>query len=370
MKKVLYTATVDIHIKAFHLPYLKMLHDMGYKVYVATNGNEDFPYCDEKIVIPFERSPFKFNNIKAIFKLKKIIDKENFNLIHCHTPMGAVVTRLAARKARKKGTRVIYTAHGFHFYKGAPLINWLLFYPIEKWLARYTDVLITINNEDYEIAKNKFKKTKVKLVNGVGIEPEKFDIEISNDEKMELRKSLGLQKDDFIMIYPAELSFRKNQEWLIQTLSELLKKYPDMHLLLPGRDSLNSKLQNLVNDLNINNNVHFLGFRNDIPKLLRISNLALSSSRQEGLPVNLMEDMYIGLPIVATDCRGNRDLIDNNVSGFLVEQGDSNKFKECVETIYLNKIDIEDMCKKAKEKIRKYMFSNVSKDIKKIYIDK
>ena len=133
MKKALYVATVDIHIRSFHLPYLKLLHDKGYEVHVATNGDEIFPFCDVKHQICIERSPFKISNIKAIKQLKRIIEKEKFDIVHCHTPMGAVVARLAAKKARKKyGTKVIYTAHGFHFYKGAPKLNWLLFYPIEK----------------------------------------------------------------------------------------------------------------------------------------------------------------------------------------------------------------------------------------------
>ena len=153
MKKVLFAATVDSHIKQFHLPYLKWFKEHGYEVHVATNGKEVIPYCDVKHQISFERSPLKFNNIKAIGQLKKIIEKEQFEIIHCHTPMGSVVTRLAALKARKNGTRVIYTAHGFHFFKGAPIQNWLIYYPIEKLMARYTDCLITINEEDYEFAK-------------------------------------------------------------------------------------------------------------------------------------------------------------------------------------------------------------------------
>ena len=130
MKKVLFTATVDSHILHFHIPYLKLFKENGYEVHVATNGDEKIPYCDVKHKISFERNPIKLNNLKAIKQLKKVIDKEKFDIIHCHTPMGSVVTRLAAKKARKNGTRVIYTAHGFHFYKGSPLLNWLIFYPI------------------------------------------------------------------------------------------------------------------------------------------------------------------------------------------------------------------------------------------------
>ena len=229
MKKVLFTATVDSHIKHFHLPYLKYFKDNGYELHVATNGDEKIPYCDIKHKISFERSPFKLNNLKAIRQLRRIIKEEKYEIIHTHTPMGAVVTRLAALKARKKGTRVIYTAHGFHFYKGASKIYWLLFYPVEKFLSRFTDTLITINNEDYKIAKNKFKKCKqVEFVPGVGINEEKFDIKVTQKEKNEFRKELGLSKNDFVIIYPAELSKRKRQIWLINTLSIISPRSVDI----------------------------------------------------------------------------------------------------------------------------------------------
>ena len=153
MKKVLFVAHVDSHIRHFHIPYLKYFKEKGYEVHVVTSNdeNETFPYCDVKHVISIKRNPFKMDNIKAIKQLKKIINDEKFDLIHCHTPMGGVITRLAAKKVRKNGTKVFYTAHGFHFYKGAPKINWMIYYPIEKYLSKYTDVLITINHEDYEL---------------------------------------------------------------------------------------------------------------------------------------------------------------------------------------------------------------------------
>ena len=159
MKKVLFVATVASHIKSFHLPYLKLLKENGYEVYVAADWNikdkDKLQYVDNFIQIPIQRSPYSTKNILAIKQLKRILNKEKFDIIHCHTPMGGVVTRLAAKHARKNGTRVIYTAHGFHFYKGAPIKNWVLFYTIEWYLAKYTDTLITINREDYERAKNR-----------------------------------------------------------------------------------------------------------------------------------------------------------------------------------------------------------------------
>ena len=316
MKKVLFTATVDSHIKQFHLPYLKYFKEHGYEVHVATNGRDEIPYCDVKHNISFERNPIKLNNIKAIKKLKKIIENEKYDIIHCHTPMGSVVTRLAAMKARKLyNAKVIYTAHGFHFFKGAPLLNWLVYYPVEKILANVTDCLITINEEDYMLAKKKFNVKDIELVNGVGVDINKFNRKISETEKEKLRKELGIKKDDFVIIYVAELSKRKNQGMLIKAISLFNSedKYKNIKVILPGKDSMSGTYQEMAKKLNVDDKICFLGYRNDIDKLMKISDLAVSTSRQEGLPVNLIEAMMVGLPIIATNCRGNRDLINETI---------------------------------------------------------
>ena len=369
MKKVLFSATVDSHILQFHLPFLKMFKENGYEVHVATNGNEEIPYCDVKHVVSFERNPFKINNLKAIFQLKKICNEEMFDIIHTHTPMGSVVTRLAAKNSRKKyGTRVIYTAHGFHFFKGAPKKNWLLFYPVEKHLSRYTDTLILINQEDYNLAKSKFKRCRdIQYVPGVGIDENKFDFEMSDIEKEKFRESLGLKKDDFVMLYPAEISKRKRQEWLIESISSLLKKHENMHLLLPGKDSLNGKCQELTKKLNLESQIHFLGYRKDIPELLKISNISLSTANQEGLPVNIMEAMYVGLPIVASNCRGNRDLVKNEVNGYLIELEDEVGFSDKVNYIYENIKECKKYGNESQIIVKKYLLQNISDKMKKIY---
>lgn len=371
MKKVLFTATVDSHILQFHLPFLKLFKENGYEVHVATNGKEDIPYCDYKHTIPFERSPFKLNNIKAIIQLKKIIDTEKFNIIHTHTPMGSVVTRLAAKNARKKyHTRVIYTAHGLHFFKGAPLKNWLLFYPVEKYLSKYTDTLILINQEDFDLCKRKFKKCKdIQYVPGVGIDESKFNFTMSDNEKVNLRNSLGLKKSDFVMIYAAELSKRKRQIWLINSIKDLLYVHDDIHLLLPGKDSLNGKCQKLVNELNLENQIHFLGYRSDIPKLLKISNLALSSANQEGLPVNILEALYVGLPVVATNCRGNRDLIKNGVNGFIIEKNNVDGFADAIMNLYKDRTKYEMISKNNLKDVNKYYLNSILERMNNIYFE-
>ncbi len=368
MKKVLFTATVDSHILAFHLPYLKYFKDNGYEVHVATNGKEKIPYCDKKFTVPIERSPYKLNNLRAIRKLKKIIDNNKYEIIHTHTPMGSVVTRLAALKTRKiNKTRVIYTAHGFHFYKGAPKKNWIIFYPIEKILARYTDTLILVNEEDYLLAKDNLKSDIRYVPSAIGTDELKFNFSLSNSQKSEIRKSLGLKDSDFVMIYPAELSKRKRQVWLINTVKELILNNSDIHLLLPGRDSLKGQCQKLAKEYKIDKQIHFLGFRNDIPKLLTISNLSLSTSFQEGFPVNIMEAMYVGLPIIVSDCRGCRDLIKNNKNGFVVDLDDRLNFTNRIKEVKDNNPKVSLLANQARLDSQRYTLDKVMKQITDIY---
>ncbi|MDF2486669.1 MAG: glycosyltransferase family 1 protein, partial [Herbinix sp.] len=174
MKKVLFVATVvKHHISTFHIPYISWFKLNGYETHVCAKNDyenkEDcvIPYCDKYYDLPFGRSPLSSCNITAYKQLKRLIDTNEYDIIHCHTPVGGVLTRLAAKKARKSGTKVIYSAHGFHFFKGAPLKNWMLYYPVEKHLAKYTDCLITTNKEDYLGIKDKFHAKSIKLVNGV-----------------------------------------------------------------------------------------------------------------------------------------------------------------------------------------------------------
>ena len=321
-KKVLFVATVDSHIELFHVPYLKMFHDKGWEVHVATDTDKKIPFCDKKICLPIKRSPFKFlSNFKAVRKLKKIAQEEGYNIVHCHTPMGSVVARLACKKAQRNGTRVIYTAHGFHFYTGAPMYFWLMFYPVEWYLAKFTDTLITINNKDFERAKAKFGKRcrDIQYVPGVGVDPKKFEKKMSAAAKSKLRKELGLSDEDKVLICVGRLDKNKNQGFLIKAMKELVAKDSRYQLLLVGPDELNGKYQRLAEKLGVSEHVKFLGFRKDIPELMQISDVAVSSSKREGLPVNLIEAGMAGLPIVATDCRGVRDVCEMVKGGVAVE---------------------------------------------------
>jgi glycosyltransferase EpsD len=329
-KKVLFCATVDYHFKAFHLPYLKWFKEQGWEVHVAASGDMELPYVDQKYNIPIQRSPFNKRNILAYKELKGIINKNQYKIIHCHTPMGGVLTRLAARKARKSGTNVLYTAHGFHFCKGSPFSNWILYYPIEKVLSKFTDCLLTINEEDYNLAiKHKFKANDIEHIHGVGVNTD-FYKPVDEKYKSNLRKEYGYFTHDFIMFYAAEFNKNKNQNLLIETLALIKDKVPHAKLLLAGKGPLLQQCQELSIKLGIEGMVEFLGYRNDIDKLLKISDIAVASSLREGLPVNIMEAMACGLPVIANDNRGHRELIENNKNGWLINNNPedfSNKIK-------------------------------------------
>ncbi|MFD0829850.1 glycosyltransferase family 4 protein [Neobacillus sp. M.A.Huq-85] len=318
-KKVLFCATVDYHFKAFHLPYLKWFKEQGWEVHVAASGSLKLPYTDKKFNIPIQRSPFNQLNLAAYKELKGIVDKNQYKIIHCHTPMGGVLARLAARHSRKLGTKVIYTAHGFHFCKGAPMLNWILYYPIEGFLSRYTDCLITINQEDYNLANNhKFKAKSIKHVHGVGVNTEKFR-PVESSLKAELRKKHGYAIHDFLMFYAAEFNKNKNQKLLIESLALIKDQVPNAKLLLAGEGILLQECQELAQKLGIKDKVEFLGYRTDIEQLLKLSDIAVASSLREGLPVNIMEAMACGLPVIANDNRGHRELIENNYNGWIID---------------------------------------------------
>lgn len=372
MKKVLFVATVvKTHIMEFHIPYLKMFKEMGWETAVAARNDYEnpadcvIPYCDTYYNIPFERNPLKPGNLKAYKELKHIIDEGEYDIIHCHTPVGAMLTRLAAKQARKKGTKVFYTAHGFHFYKGAPAINWILYYPVEKWLSRYTDVLITINKEDYERAKT-FKAGKVCYVPGVGIDLKKFNAGYVNKEQK--RKEIGVSADDFVLLSVGELIPRKNHEVVIRALSVLkqLDKLNHIEYVICGRGSYEADLRKLAEGLDVADHVHFLGYRNDISEICNCADLFVFMSHQEGLPVALMEAMACGLPAVCSNIRGNTDLIEDGVTGLLA----NNTPEEVAQSISKMKSDTalrNRVASAALQKIKQFDLSSVEDEMSKIY---
>lgn len=371
MKKVLFVATVvKLHIMVFHIPYLEWFKKKGYEVHVAAKNDYDnkeeciIPFCDKFHDLPFERSPLKKSNLHVYRDLKNIIDSNEYEIIHCHTPTGGAIGRLAARSTRKKGAKVVYTAHGFHFFKGAPLVNWLAYYPVERWLARYTDVLITINKEDYEIAK-KFKVNRIEYVPGVGIDTDKFkNIEVNRTEK---RESLGVNEDDFMIISVGELNKNKNHQVIIRAISRL--KNQEIKYVLCGQGPLENELRELAKELDVENQVKFLGFRRDVAELMNIADLFAFPSYREGLSLSLMEAMASGLPVLCSNIRGNTDLIEDGKGGFLVESTDIESIAKYISEM-ISDSGLRNECGRFNvNRIKNYSINNVLSKMKEIYLN-
>ncbi len=328
--KVLLTATVQSHICQFHRPLVQMLHEHGCQVHVAARDNLaeknglQLDFVEKVYDVPFSRSPKSLDNIKAYRILKRLIGHGDYDVVHCNTPMGGIVTRLAARESRKNGTKVYYTAHGFHFYKGAPLGSWILYYPIEKMFCRLTDKLITISREDYRLAKKHFK-TDVRHINGVGVDENRYH-PVSEEKSMELRKELGLEKNYPIILCIGELLPNKNQKTGIQAMSYLIKDYPAAKLLIAGNGPERDHLEALVKELNLNETVDFLGYVTNLECYQGLADLVMSCSFREGMPLNIIEAFLSGNPVVASLNRGHKELVRDGQNGFLVKADKEEEF--------------------------------------------
>lgn len=376
-KKALVVTTVASTIDQFCMSDIGILNK-SFSVQVAANftiGNntsnervkEFKKELKEKNIIineiKFNRSPFSKDNFLAYKGIKKLINENSFELIHCHTPVAAMAVRLAAKKARKKGTKVIYTAHGFHFFKGAPLKNWMIYYPIERWLARYTDVLITINKEDYNRAKKHFKAGKVEYIPGVGVDTKKFS-EIVVDKSAK-RKELGVLDNAFLVLSVGELNKNKNHDTIIKTIAKL--NNPNVYYVICGQGMLENYLKDLINKLGLEEQVKLLGYRRDISEISKVSDIFTFPSFREGLSVALMEAMAIGIPVICSDIRGNKDLIENNKGGYLVKPDDIDGFAYSINKLIKNETLRKKMGECNKIRIMNFDISNVKKDMGNIY---
>lgn len=369
--KVLLTATVQSHICQFHKPLVEVLHSHGYEVHVAARNNLaeknglKLDFVDKVYDIPFARSPKSKDNLRAYKELKKIIKKENYEVIHCNTPMGGVVTRLAARKERKKGVKVYYTAHGFHFYKGAPKKNWLIYYPIEKIFAKYfTDKLITIANSDKEIALNHKFGTSVFRIHSVGINNDKYFVR-TDEEIQDKREDEGYLCDDFICICTGELNKNKNQKRLIEMIPKILVHIPNFKLLLAGNGPERENLINLAKELNVEKYIQFLGYRTDLENYVAIADVAISVSIREGLGINLIEAMACGKPVIGSDNRGHREFIRNGENGFIVKS--DTEIVKYIATLFQNKNLRIELGRTAEKTAKLYSAHCVMKELEKIY---
>lgn len=369
MPKILFTATVvKTHIAQFHLPCLKMLQSMGWETAVAArNDYADpadcvIPGCDRFYPIEFARNPLKPANWRAYGELKKVIAEGRFDVIHCHTPVAAILTRLAARKARKQGCKVLYTVHGLHFYKGAPLVNWLVYFPAEWLCAFFTDVLITINKEDYAFARKHLHAKSVRYVRGVGVDLDKF--RDHSRERAPLRASLGLGEEDFVLLSVAEMTKNKNHKMMLEALAQL----PDPHirLLCAGQGQELQNNRDLCDRLGLSHRVQFLGYRKDVPQLYAAADAFLFVSYREGLSLSLMEAMSSRLPSIVTPIRGNTDLIENGKEGLYAELTPAS-IAAAIRTLQENPALRRKLGQAAGEKIQSFGLPQVLEEMKKIY---
>jgi len=369
LSKILYVATISDTINAFFIPHIEMLIQNGHAVDIACNIQKPLKskFTDmgcNVFNIPFSRSPLSSDNIRAYRLFGEMIKEHGYEIIHTHTPTASAIVRLACRKLRKKGVKVIYTAHGFHFYKGAPLLNWAVYYPIEKLCAYLTDVLITINHEDYDLAKNKLSAGRVEYIPGVGIDLDKFEAGKIDREKK--RRELGALPDEIFLLSVGELSKRKNHEVVIKAIAKL--RNSNLIYMIAGEGRLKDYLEQLASDLNISNQIRLLGFRTDVAELYQAADVFCLPSLHEGLPVALMEAMASGLPCIVSNIRGSADLIDNNAGGYLVDVNDVNGYADAISKAITNRFDLR-MQEYNAEKIKQYGISNIKDKLMKIYSD-
>ncbi len=347
--------------------FTQVLLEKGFSVGIAANFSKiDSSLKNNSIAyhhIDFVRNPFCFQNIKAYKQLLKLLKEEKYDVIHCNSPIGGVLGRLCGKIA--KVPKIIYTAHGFHFYKGAPLINRTLFKWAEMVLAHFTDIIITINKEDYQAAQ-KFKlrnNGKVYYIPGIGIDTS--SIKQANPKREEILKSIGASHDSIILISVGELNKNKNNEVIIKALGKF--KNLKIHYLLCGLGDKKDELYTLAKDYGLEKNVHFFGYRTDIPELLKSCDIFVMPSYREGLSRSLMEAMSAGLPCVVSKIRGNVDLIENGKGGYLCNPNNINEFAKSIKKLS-NSTSIRNIMRiNNLNLITNFSIENVKKEIKNIY---
>lgn len=371
--KVLLIATVQSHICQFHKPLVTMLHKHGCEVHVAARNNLaeknglKLDFVEQVFDVPFQRAPFSAKNFGAYKQLKKIISEGNYDVIHCNTPVGGVLGRLAARKARKHSTKVFYTAHGFHFYKGSPKKNWVVWYPVERFMCCYTDKLITITQEDYNLASAKFP-TQVERIHGVGANSAKYH-KLSKAECLMLRHELGYDGNK-LLLCTGELLPNKNQITAIRAMKALIKLQPKAKLLLAGNGPTLPELQAEVTTLGLQGYVEFLGYRTDLEKYANIADVIVSCSYREGLPMNIVEGMLLGKPVVASYNRGHCELIVPDETGYMVPPADVGAYVYYLLRLFEDRNKYYEMGISGMRRAQMYADYNVERELERIYYGK
>lgn len=344
-----------------------MLVESGHSVDIACNVTQELSSELLELVrtvynIPFNRSPLRRGNIEAYQNLKIISKEVSYDIVHTHTPVASAIARMIFKKSN---SRVIYTAHGFHFYKGAPLINWIVYFPIEWWLSKYTDVLVTINKEDFELAKSKFNSKEIKYVPGVGLQLNMFD-SLNNVDKLE-KSDIGIPKDAKLMLSVGELNVNKNHEVIIKALD--IMNDTNIHFAICGEGPLRDSLSQLIAEYGLVDQVHLLGFRSDVNSIYLLADVFVFPSKREGLPVAMLEALLAGLPVIGSDIRGNSDLAELNLPVKLLDF-DTMSPKTLAKEINscLNGWLAGEVIANLKESLRPFSVEEVKKQLYEIYI--
>ena len=352
-------------MKQFLEPHVKYLVEIGYDVEIACSEvldrlkevREDLGKLVPIHKLSLRRSPVSHTNFKGYLELKKLIAEGNYDLIWTNEPVMGVATRLAARIARKKGTKVLYMVHGFHFYTGAPLFNWLVYYPVERFMARFADVVCTINQEDYRRAK-RMNVPKVAYIHGIGVDTERMK---SSESSTDIRKELNLPSDAFIALSVGELNKNKNQQIVLRAIASL--RDPSVYYLLCGKGKGRKKLERLARKLGVAKNTRFLGYRRDVFDVYRQADVFVQSSWREGMPLAPLEAAWQETPMVVSTARGTTDLVEDGASGFVNRPNDLAGFAESIRKLKENPELRRQMAGRAKELARPFGVERAKREL-------
>ncbi len=370
MAKILITATVQSHIAQFHKPVIGMLQQMGHQVEVAAKNNLHqkknltLTEPDKIHEVSFCRSPFSLQIFPAYRQLKKVIEAGGYDVVHCNTPVAGILTRIACRKLRKQGkVKVMYEAHGLHFFKGGPKSGWLLWYPIEKFFSRFADMMVLINLMDYQLVKEKFKTRMVRQIPGIGVNLSQFQ-DIGHGD---LRKELSLPEDTPIVLSVGELNENKNHKTVITALSMMDNRLA--HYCIAGNGPMLQELTAHAQAMGVADRVHFLGYRRDVPALMNQANVFALPSRREGLGMAGIEAMSCGLPLVSSNRHGINDYSIEGVTGFKHDPEDSRGFARSIDTILSDGALHKEMAENCKKKAREFSLEESLACMKNIYLE-
>ena len=365
-KSVLVTST-DLMMIQFLVPHIINLSESGYEVEIACSdvgGRMDeirqklSDYTRNIHVVRLHRSPINFDNINGYKDMKKVINGGHYDIIWTNEPVMGVVTRLAAQQARKHGTKVLYMVHGFHFFDGAPKINWIVYYPIEKLFASMADAICTVNQEDYRRAKS-FNTNRVEYIHGIGINTDRLTL---GEKKNDIRAELGLKETDFIVLSIGELNENKNHRTIIKAIEKLHDR--QIHYILCGKGNQIDNLEKQVSEAGLENNVHFLGYRQDVVDICSQSDVYVMPSFREGLPIASLEAMYCGLPLVTSDIRGLTDVMQDGVSGYMYRPENVDGFAEGIKRLKVNPDMRKQMGKNNKQIVMPFCIENTKIEVR------